>query len=655
MIIQIVPALRLPRHLNFFEYLVPKEIENRIKIGQIVEIPFRNRKILGLIIAKQLKKTAIKKLKTINRIIEPEIILPSHLIELAKWMSNYYFTPLSLIIKTLLPEIPKRISILKKKQKCNTSSKPILSKSSLSNQLGVINLLHWQNQKEKIDFYLKIIKKSLSQKGAGILILVPQINNIEVIRPYLEKFFPDQFTILHHQLPKISFWQEWMKIKNGKVKIVLGTRKALFAPFKNLDLIVLEDEESWDYKSKQNPRYDTREVVEKLAQITEAKLILASQAPRVETWYKIQKNKYQLLNLIDAKITKTQKSIIKIIDMNQEFSKGNYSPISDALEEAIKKTLAKKQKILLFLNRRGLATYTICQDCNYLFKCPNCQLALVTTFRSSNLDNKKTGYYFTCYHCNFEEEISLLCPYCQGPNIKFFGFGIQKIEREIKKLFPQAKVLGVEKETAKSQNFKFTNYDIIIGTQFLINQLSNIKSLISKVKLLGIVSIDTLFYRPDFRVLERAFQYLVKIINWAAFEMDINEFICQTFSPLNYAIRIATERDYSKFYEKEIRIRKNFNYPPFVHLIKLTFQNPISQKTDQETKDLILKLKAINYKARTSILGPSLPLASKVRKKFRRQIIVKTEDPRVFFSSLNKSKVIIPLNWIVDVDPESLV
>ena len=347
----IIPITRLPKHLDYFDYIIPEELQNKIRINQIVEIPFCNRKINGIIVKIKTQSTEDSiKLKKINKIFEPEIILSEHLIKLIQWASNYYCASLPLIAKIIFPEIPKRKILNIPKQFTTLSLEiakrltvPKKSLTKIKDAIDLINkqeikceLLCYQNQSEKFFVYIKIIKIFLDKNPQKqILIIVPQIADIQQIYQYLNYYFSNQISVLHNKLSQTLFWQEWQKIYNQQSKIILGTRLAIFSPIKNLNLIIIDNEESLtNYKSEQNPRYNVQTLAEKISEFTKAKCILASQAPRVETFYRTQSNTQ---NISIAHLDKNKLNI-NIVNMQDEWRKENYSLISDELEGKINQT-----------------------------------------------------------------------------------------------------------------------------------------------------------------------------------------------------------------------------------------------------------------------------------------------------------------------------
>lgn len=639
---EIIPLVRLPKFLSYFDYEVPQNLEGQIKFGQLVKIPFKGRHVKGLIIKVKQEPKIKKGLKQIIKILDLEPQINSTHLKLIWWLVNYCSVSPALVAKTFIPDIPESsFYTLKIKDTLHPASLSI-PKSELSAIQSDLEtffksqkkyfLLHYQNQKYKIAFYLKVTEWYLKH-NKQILILEPQISDINLILPYFFYLYPNQIAFLHSKLSKTEYWHEWKKIQKGEAKIVIGTRSALFAPFNNLGLIVVDDEEMPDFKqSDQSPRYDVRTAAQKLAKITKTKVLLGSQAPRVQTYYGVKAKRYELLaNSLKVPI---QKPVL--IDMAQEIKKKNYLSLSDELQKNIRKILEKRQKVVLLLNRRGASTLVLCHDCGHIFKCASCDLPLIFHEESR----------LVCHHCGHNELVPLICPNCRGTSIKFFGTGTQRVEREIKKLFPQAKISRIDKDI-KIQNIKYEiqNTEIFIGTQFFIK---NYSPMLQNVGLIGIISADTLFFRPDFRSGEKTYQWLVKIKNISRQFKSL--ILIQTFFPNNFVIQSVIEQDYELFYKHEIEERKKFRYPPFVRLVKLTYQHKDEKKCSFEASKLFSDLVS-SFGGKIEILKDEKP--KKFKQKFILMIIIK------FPISLTRKMInyfkIIPDGWAIDMEPESLL
>ena len=652
MIAKIIPFTRLPhfiisrgqkREISFFDYKVPKELEGKIKFGQIVEIYFRDKKIQGLIVG--LKKTSSeKKLKEIKKIIFEESLITGEQFKLIKWLASYYFASLPTILKTSLPKVIKlkksSISVFRNRdiyQPKIFESQPLkVSQKFIPTLKKIVNifektkrkkfLLYWDEPIKKMAFYYAVIKKTL-EKNQKILILVPEIDQINFILKYLYNL-TDEIAILHSKLKKSELWFNWQKILDGEMKIIIGTRMAVFAPIKNLGLIILEDEENNLYHSEQFPYYDARTIAWKMTKLSRARLIFSSQAPRVETyWYTFGQKKFLPFDL-----RKEEKTRFKLIDMVEEMRKGNFSPLSDDLKEAIINAIKKGKKIILYLKRKGFATFNFCQDCGYLFSCPRCDLPLTA-------HKKNKIYYLYCHHCGYEEELPLKCPACQGVEIKMKGLGIQKIGEiltERDEIFKK-KVVLIDESTKK----EIEKGDIIVTTIPFWRNYN--EKLTNNFELIGLINADVMLNQPDFRSFEKTFQELVAISNWSKF-LKIN-LIIQTWSKDNYAIQSALNNDFKNFYWPEIETRKEFSYPPFRKFFKLTIQEKNWKKINKIAQEFEKKINLIRNK-NIKIFPYHLPPRRKIV--FEKSYLIKIKDTHPLSPLPDEIKKIFPENSFLE-------
>ncbi len=647
MFAEVIPLVRLPKKLSFFDYEVPQEIEGQIKIGQIVVIPFRGKKIKGVV--GNIKKEAQKvnaPIKKILKILSDEPIIDEKGLDLLSWIADYYVSSLPLVAKTFLPEPPlvKRSrtfpeNYLSKQLTVSKSDAEEIKKLlALLSDDKKISLLHFDNFKNKTVILLKCAEKAIAE-GRGVLILEPQVPDVLGILPYFVNLFPDKTAVLHGEMSKTEYWQQWQKIKSGKAGIVIGTRSALCAPLAKIGLVIVDNEESSDFKqSDQNPRYDTRETSLKRAEITGAKIIFTSQAPRPETYF-LSKNRPDAQYLAS---TMTPRFPTVLVDMNGEIKNKNFSPLSEKIKEEISSVLTKKQKIVLLLNRRGGSTLILCRDCDYVFRCKRCDNPLTCHENECNLPNK-----LICHNCGSEEPISLKCPNCQGSSIKYAGMGTQALEREIKKIFPEKKILRIDSDSETANiGKKIAEADILIGTQFFIR---NYLIQTQDVGLVGIFSADTLLYRPDFRSSEKTFSWLRSIINFAHSLKTV--IIIQTFFPNNFVIQGAAGIKPDEFYGEELDNRLNLNYPPFGFLAKLSYADKNAETCLKEASNLYEKIK----NGLAPLAEISVDEKPRLQKnKFFCKIILK-------FSERNRRAVKdfleenIPDEWTIDIDPESLL
>jgi primosomal protein N' (replication factor Y) len=647
MFVEVIPLARLPKNLFSFDYEVPENFLGQIKIGQIVKIPFHGKKINGIIAAVKNQPAEIKTaIKPFIKIIDAEENLDKNHLELLRWISDYYLSSPAFILKTFLASPPQKISNFKIIPKPRPLSSSV-SVSDLEEIKSIVKkiisskkhnfLLHYKNNKNKIAIFLKCVEKIILG-DKGVLILLPQVSDVLEFSSYFSSLFPGKISSLHGELSKTEYWQEWQKIKRGVSKIAIGTRSALFAPFKNIGLIIIDSEEAPDFKqSDQNPRYDARDTAFKLAEITGAKVVLGSQAPRPETYFESQNNP----DFDYLPPQKSEQPSTALVDMNNEIKNKNISSLSERIKEKISEALFKKQKVILLLNRRGAGTTIICRDCDHIFKCKTCETPLVCHDEGCSLPNK-----FICHNCGAEEPVQLVCPKCHGTSIKYLGVGTQTVEKEIKKIFPKTKIIRIDKD-AKFPNLDISSdAEIFIGTQlFIKNYLAQIKN----IGLIGVISADTLIYRPDFRSGEKIFSWLTNIIN---FSYTVKSpIIIQTFFPNNFVIQGVIEGKAESFYLEELENRQILNYPPFGRIIKLAYSDTEEKKCFNEA-DKVFKLLKNELENRVDIFFESKPKREK-RKFFSKIIIKFSENQASEVKEIIRKK--LPDSWTIDIDPENIL
>lgn len=665
-IISIVPLLKIPLNREqFFYYLYNKKISR----GCLVEIPFGTRKIEGIVINSKndFARFGNIKLKNIGKILEKDFLTDQQL-ELAQFISNYYICPLGIVLKNFVPKqkkfLRKKNSTISQKRinantfKLTTEQKNAIAKIISKKSANKISLLHGDASSGKTQIYFEIIKKLTKSKNSQALILLPELTGIaQEIERYGKEFGEKTIAILHSKISKGQFYKNWRNIKLGKTKIIIGTRQAIFAPFKNLKIIVIDEEHDISHKQwTMTPRYDARIIAKKLAEIFKAKIILGSATPRIETYYQTQRRgNILILPKIETSIHKIENPI-SIVNLRNEHYKNwkkvnKVSPISEKLKLEIQYYLKHTRQIILFINRQGMSKFTICSACKEVLKCPDCEQALIY---------RKKGNY-ECLHCNFETGDFPVCPNCQGMVFKNIGLGTEKIESEIEKLFPSAKIVRADSSSMKSvraqkklwQDFSQKKIDILIGTQMIAKAWD-----LPNVGLVGIIDADSLFAFPDFYTDETAFALISQAIGRVnrTGSKFVGKAVIQTYHPENEIIQWATSENYEKFYQHEIKQRRTLNYPPFTHIIKLVFQDYdkdlVKKKTEIIYKKIVSDVRQISI---LQIYPPQEPLNPKIRGRYRQQIIIKSKDypkiPKKLYA------IIQDLNpgWLIDIDPISIV
>ena len=504
----------------------------------------------------------------------------------------------------------------------------------------------------KTEVYMSIVKYMLSI-GKSAIILVPEI----ALTPQMIERFKGRFgrdvALFHSRLSVGERYDEWFRIKEGKARLVVGARSAIFLPMKDLGIIIIDEEHENTYKSDQNPKYDTREVAEKLSEIKGCKYVFASATPSVESFYKSLCGRIKLVELKNRVNSKALPKI-NIVDMRKELKEGNMSLLSRTLREKIQETLIQKKQIILFLNRRGFSTFVSCRKCGYVFKCEKCDIAM--TYH-------KNGY-LVCHYCGRTVKQTKVCPKCGSKYVKFFGAGTERVETEVKKYFSSARILRMDVDTTRYKDshekiynaFKNHEADILIGTQMVSKGLD-----FENVTLVGILAADMSLNIPDYRSQERTFQIVTQVSGRAGRGEDKGEVVVQTYTPESKILEYATLNDYDNMFKDEIKIRKLMNYPPFskILLINCSCVNEnILSDFMKKIKEGILTLEEIDN---LEILGPCPCIVSRIKGRFRWQIIIKGTFDIVFAKKvkdilyhLGKS-VYNEIRISIDINPNNMI
>ncbi|SHH09776.1 primosomal protein N' [Tepidibacter thalassicus] len=519
-----------------------------------------------------------------------------------------------------------KINYIVKNKKINLNEEQLNVLSKLKKTIYKENkkpfLLYGVTGSGKTEIYLNIIEEALKNDMDSI-VLVPEISLTPQTIARFKNKFGDIIAVFHSKLSSGEKYDEYRRIKEGHAKIVIGARSALFAPFSNLGVIIIDEFHENSYKSEMNPKYNSIEVAKQIAKLENCILILGSATPPIEEYYKCKTGEYELLELKNRANNK-EMPFIEVVDMKEELDNGNKSIFSKKLFEAIKENLESNNQIILFLNRRGYASFISCRKCGYIFKCLNCEISL-TYHKIKNVGK--------CHYCGYEVVIPKECPECKSNYVKEFGIGTEKIEEEVKRYFKYAKVLRMDKDTTSKKGsheeilnkFKNKEADILIGTQMIGKGLD-----FENVTLVGILSADMILNFPDFRSSERTFQIINQVAGRAGRAHLNGRVILQTYDTEHYAIKHALNYDYEGFYEDEIKIRNAFNYTPFNNLISVVVYGKNEKKVVDNTQKLydsiIYILRKRGYEKYDFILGPNPCPISKINLNYRWQILLKDID-----------------------------
>lgn len=686
---------------KIFEYLVPHNLEDKIKVGVRVIVPFGKMTLEGFVLEINSVKSTEKELREIINIVDLDVVLNEELLELGKVIQNKTLATLISCYQVMLPKALKAkcgskinikfdtiyklnnydinleklttgqkaiIELVKNKEKVSKKELVEISLSSLktlvknnilleekiehyrvlyknekydkkelsSDQRMVVNevinnsrniyLLHGVTGSGKTEVYMEIIEHYLSL-GKTSIVLVPEISLTPQMVSRFQQRFGEMIAAIHSALSDGEKYDEWRRICRGEARIVIGARSAIFAPLKNIGVIIIDEEHSDSYKqSDPNPRYSAKDVAIIRSEYHNCPVIFGSATPSLEVMARACKGVYKLLSLPN-RVNGKKLPLVKIVDMNEEMKK-TQGYFSNILIESIRHCLEKKEQVILLLNRRGYSSFVSCKNCGYTFKCPNCDITL-TFHKSSNT--------LRCHYCGYGEKVYNSCPSCSENSLSNLGVGTQKIEEELYSLFPTSRVLRMDYDTTSKkgmhekmiQAFKNLEYDILLGTQMVAKGLD-----FSNVTLVGVINADTSLNIPDFRSSENTFSLLSQVAGRSGRSIKEGFVIIQTFNPEHYAIELTKTHDYLSFYKKEMVIRKQLKYPPFYYLCNIR----ISGKDDNFVLAEALKIKRSLERNlnETIILGPSAASIYRINNIIRYNIILKYKKTNNIFEILEK-------------------
>lgn len=504
----------------------------------------------------------------------------------------------------------------------------------------------------KTEVYMKLVERVLLE-GKSAIILVPEI----ALTPQMIERFKGRFgvnvALFHSKLSDGERFDEWFRVKEGKAKVIVGARSAIFLPAKNLGLIIIDEEHENTYKSEQNPKYQTKEVAEYLSELKGCKVILGSATPSIETYYRALTGEMKLLEL-NSRVDNKPMPPMKVIDMRNELKGGNKSLFSRELFIAIQERLKRKEQIILFLNRRGFSTFVSCRSCGYVFKCDECDISM--TYHKNGL--------LICHYCGKTKREPRECPKCHSKYVKFFGAGTQRVEEEVKKYFNNVRILRMDVDTTRDKHsyeriyntFKNGEADILIGTQMVSKGLD-----FKNVTLVGILAADMSINIPDYRAAERTFQIITQVAGRAGRGYKQGEVLIQTYTPQHYSLQYAVNYDYEGFYEKEFTVRAMMKYPPFGKLLLINGTSKKEELLKNFMHKITMMIKPLVESCLDiEILGPIPCMISKVKENYRWQIVIKGEFDSYFSKNIKEilydenKNVYNDIRISMDINPNNL-
>ncbi len=724
-----------------FDYSIPPALAGKIEVGTRVQVPFGARKIFGTVTALA-EESAHTNLKPIFKIIGAQTLVTPKVLQLARWIGEYYCCAPETALKSVLPEairkekegwkkqlfvrardfagefpkLPKRQqevwNIIEERremlltellelaettaatvrkledlglveiaseiserdpyarehilptQSITLNSAQAKALGEIIKAMGVENssrtfLLHGVTGSGKTEIYLQAIAHAL-EHNKGAIVLVPEIS----LTPQTVERFKARFSsgklqtlvaVLHSHLSAGERHDEWHKIRQGRARIVIGARSAIFAPVEPLGLIIVDEEHETSYKQEEAPRYHARDVAIMRGQMENAVVVLGSATPSLESFYNSKKGKNVLLELPE-RVDDQKMPRVRVVDMRQAAAKEKGAPIfSPQLKEAIHQRIEKGEQTILFLNRRGYSTSLQCEKCGYVANCPNCSISL--TYH--RIEQK-----LACHICGFVDKVPQFCPNnkCKNPAIRFSGTGTQRVEEALAKIFPNARVRRMDSDTMRRKDdyrktlgeFRAGKIDILVGTQMIAKGLH-----FPNVTLVGIIHADSALHQPDFRAGERTFQLLTQVAGRAGRGDVEGEVFVQAFAPFHPAIQYARRHDFTGFYEQEIEFREQLKYPPASRVALLTLKGRNEEKVKFSAEHLKRELEKVLGEFKDLILsGPAAAPLARAEQFYRYQIMLRTRAMSKLSQTLAKivSNIALPddVTLSVDIDPVNL-
>jgi len=512
-------------------------------------------------------------------------------------------------------------------------------------------LLHGVTGSGKTEVYLTAIEAVLAE-GRGALLLVPEIALTPAMAGQFFLRFGDRVAILHSAFTDVERTEQWRRIRSGKASVVVGTRSGVFAPVRDLGLIVVDEEHDGSYKQEETPRYNGRDVAVVRAQQAGACVVLGSATPSLESRYNAERGKYTLLEL-PGRIEERPMPLVELIDMRQEFLETRkQATFSRKLDEAIGQRLENGEQTIVLLNRRGFSSFVACRACGERVECMNCSVTLTYHKRERRL---------LCHYCGYAEKVPSVCPKCASEHIYFLGLGSERVEEELHRGFPAARIARLDRDTVTGKrqyetilhDFREGNYDILVGTQMIAKGHD-----IPNVTLVGVVSADVGLGVPDFRAAERTFQLLTQVAGRAGRGSVPGIVLIQTINPDHYAVRIAAAQDYQAFYEKELAFRRMMRYPPFSAMANVLVRSEKKEMAMRLSSELAILLTPPPEKLR--VMGPAEAPVARVKNEYRYQFLIKAASRTALNELLQRIRwFALERKWgatalVIDVDPLSL-
>lgn len=663
-----------------FDNLTYKQNENfSVKRGDIVHVSLGNRSVLGVVVkqntepAEQNPKFDLKPVKSLH---EELMSLPEQHLKWLEWMADYYMHPLGQVVQLCFPPLDKtkkerkssRPSVtpfVEKKIQHQLNSEQQAAVDSIYSQKGFsTHLLHGVTGSGKTEIYLELFEKVLAEGKRGIFLL-PEISLTPQLIHRFSGRFGDQIAVLHSQLTDRERTNQWWDMVEGRKKILIGARSALFCPIDNIGLIVVDEEHESSFKQDETLKYNGRDCAIMLGHFNQCPIVLGSATPSLESWKNAQDKKF-VLHQIKNRVHNRPLPEIQVVDMRlekdaekQSLEKPNW--LSEKLYTEIKISLANQEQVALLLNRRGMAQTVFCPSCGHTAECPNCDISLTL----------HANTHLVCHYCDYHQNFKVKCPDCREGELVNLGLGTEKVEEDLKRLFPDKVIARADRDEVTSRvdmeelvhKMEKSEIDILIGTQMIAKGLD-----FSNLKLVGLLLADISFNLPDFRATEKSFQLITQMSGRSGRHVKDNEsagrVVIQTYNTEHESIQYSRNHDYEGFVETELVNRKQLNYPPFHKLSSIRIQAPDLDKVKLAADQLSQRAYGIKEKfpifESVEILGPAAAPIAKLRNQFRYHLLLKSAQPKAlnhFIQKLLGDSKWIPkqVKVVVDIDPLNLL
>ncbi len=655
-----------------FSYLIPDELKNKIKVGQAVSIPFGRRKenLKAYVVGFSDYLEEGISAKEIFEILESEPLFSPQYLELLEWVSNYYFCDIQAVLNTALPQKffeknvkkyrkPKIKNEIYNVEKADCDYKLSQAQQKVYDEIIHVNsktsLLYGITGSGKTEIYFKLIEDTIKQ-GKNVIFMAPEIALVsQLTMRTIERFGSDCVAIWHSSITEAEKYETWKKLRNNEIKILFGARSAVFAPIQDLGLIIIDEEHDSSYKqSMPNPRYHAREVAKKLCELYNARLILGSATPTIESYYEaINTNS---LFVLKERYNNAQLPKVITVDMRLERAEKNYSIFSRTLVKNVEQAIKEKKQVIFLINRRGFSSYTQCMECGEVIECPKCAIPLIY--------HKDTNSY-KCHYCN-HVEFEPKCPKCNSTSLEHFGLGSQKVEEIAKEVFPTLRIERLDSDSLSKKNehieilkrFKEGEIDILIGTQMIAKGLDN-----KNVTLVGVINADLSFNLPDYRSSERGFSLLTQVAGRSGRGENEGKVIFQTYNQNNIFLQNAKEQDYEAFYENEIELREMLDYPPYSKMIRIILSSKNEYRAEKSALEIEMALsdyiKKLTLDETLLVLGPAPCVIERIKEEYRFNIIIKNKlgqlGHRRILMFLRSIKLPPDIKMVVDIDPSDIL